>query len=120
MFDYRKSRELSTEATRVLSVSSLGFVISPLIALMIDQVRYFRRRDVPSAIAASGAGGRIDQDLLASKRDISVYRFLFCTVKHMTLLVTCDWRMTTFLNIHYVNYAHAQTSGTRRNFSPRY
>ena len=46
-------------------------MISPLIALMIDQVRPLRRRDIPSAIAASGAGGRIE---LASKRDISVYR----------------------------------------------
>ena len=52
---------------------------SPLIALRIDPVRHLRRRDVSSAIAASGAGYRIDQDLLASKRNISIYSFLFYT-----------------------------------------
>ncbi len=89
MFDYRKSRELSTEVAAVSSAPSLVVVISPLIALMVDQVLSLRRRDVRSAIVASGNG--IDQTLIATVQDLSTCSFLFCTPE---ALVGSKWRDT--------------------------
>ncbi len=88
MFDYRKSRELSSEVA-ASSAPSLVVVISPLIALMVDQVHSLRRTDVQSAIVAFGNG--IDLKLLATEKDVSACSFLFCTPE---ALVGSKWRDT--------------------------
>jgi superfamily II DNA helicase RecQ len=58
MFDCRKRKGASTEVANGSS-PCLVLVISPLIALMIDQVRSLRRKDVRAA--SSGAGSGVDQ-----------------------------------------------------------
>ena len=87
MFDYRNSRELSSGAARGPSAPSLALVISPLIVLMVDQVRHLRL----SAIAASGGGDRINQELLASEEYMPAYSVLLCTAEAE---VGSKWRDT--------------------------
>ena len=42
-------------------------VVSPLVALMIDQVKSLRKRNVKAAIISGGAGG-VDKQLLATEK----------------------------------------------------
>ena len=67
---------------------SLVVVISPLIALMIDQVLSLRRRDVRSAIITSVTGG-VDKGLLATDGDLTSCSLLYCTPE---ALVGTKWR----------------------------
>ena len=87
MFDcHRRKSEVADGSTPCLVL-----VISPLIALMIDQVRSLRRKDVQAAIVASGAGSGIDQELRAQDNDLLRCSFLFCTPES---LVGSKWRDT--------------------------
>ncbi len=89
MFDCRR-RKGATEVADG-STPSLVLVISPLIALMIDQVRSLRRKELPAAIVASCAGSGIDQELHATEDDLLRCSFLFCTPES---LVGSKWMDT--------------------------
>ncbi len=52
-----------------LVVRSVVLVVSPLLSLMIDQVRSLSSRGVPAGMFSSNRG--IDQDLVATARDVS-------------------------------------------------
>ena len=52
-------------------------VVSPLVALMIDQVKNLRSRDVKCSIVTSSSG--IDKDLLATDSSLCEDSLLFCT-----------------------------------------
>lgn len=88
MFDCQKRKGTSTEVATG-SNPSLVLVIWPLIALMIDQVRILRCKDVRAAIVASGAGSGVDQELCATEDDFLHSSFLFCTPEW---LVGSKWR----------------------------
>ena len=54
----------------------LVVVISPLLSLMMDQVRSLRRRSVRSAIMSSER--KVDKEYLATKEDLQKSNLLFC------------------------------------------
>ena len=56
---------------RRVDARSLVLVVSPLVALMVDQVKSLRKRNVKAAIISSGAGG-VDKQLLATEDDRSL------------------------------------------------
>ena len=66
---------------------SLVLVISPLISLMVDQVLSQRRRNIRSAILASGRG--VNQDVVAKDEDLSTCSLLYCSPE---ALVSMKWR----------------------------
>ena len=71
-------------------VDSLVIVVSPLVSLMIDQVRSLRRRGVQAAIMSSaGACGTECFSLLATEEDMSKSKLLFCAPE---ALVRGRWR----------------------------
>lgn len=90
MFDCRRRRRSTTEMPDGSS-SSLVLVVSPLIALMVDQVRSLRRRSVRAAIVTPGTSSGVDKELRATEEDFSCCSFLFCTPE---ALVTLRWRDT--------------------------
>ena len=63
------------------------FVISPLIALMIDQLKSLRNRGVKCSIVTSGSS--VEKDLLATPDSLSSDSLLFCTSE---ALVRSKWR----------------------------
>ena len=50
-------------------------VISPLVSLMVDQVRSLRQRSVNAAIMSSG---NVDRELMVTEEDFSRCSLLFC------------------------------------------
>ena len=66
---------------------SAVFVVSPLVALMIDQVKSLRSRDVKCSVVTSSSG--IEKDLLATRDSLSSDSLLFCTPE---ALVRSKWR----------------------------
>ena len=69
---------------------SMVIVVSPLVSLMIDQVRSLRRRGVEAAImSTAGASGTECHFLLATEKDLSQSKFLFCAPE---ALVRGRWR----------------------------
>ena len=66
---------------------SAVLVVSPLVALMIDQVKSLRSRDVKCSIVTSSSG--IDKDLLATDSSLCEDSLLFCTPE---ALVRSKWR----------------------------
>ncbi len=74
-----------------LVVRSVVLVVSPLVSLMIDQVRSLSSRGVPAGILSSNRG--IDQDLVATARDVSggKYRLLYTAPE--AVIEDHSWRM---------------------------
>ena len=56
--------------------SSLVLIVSPLVALMVDQVCSLRTRGVKAAIISGGAGG-FDEDFIAKDKDLEECSLLF-------------------------------------------
>lgn len=69
------------------STRSAVLVISPLTALMMDQVQSLRSRDVKSSIITSGSD--IAKDLVATESNFSTDSLLFCAPE---ALVQPKWR----------------------------
>ena len=57
--------------------SSVVLVISPLIALMVDQVKSLRSRGVKCSILTSSSCGDIDKDLIGTEGNLSTASQLF-------------------------------------------
>ena len=64
-------------------------VVSPLIALMVDQVRSLRSRSVEAVIASSGSRDNIDKAFLATDSTLRSARLVFCSPE---ILVHSRWR----------------------------
>lgn len=62
--------------TECRTSSSLVLIVSPLVALMVDQVRSLRTRGVKAAIISGGAG-EFDEELLAKDTDLDECSLLF-------------------------------------------
>ena len=56
---------------------SVLIVVSPLITLMMDQVRSLRRRKVKAALITCGGG--VDRELLTSEADLADCSLLYCS-----------------------------------------
>ena len=69
------------------SEKSSVFVVSPLVALMIDQVKSLRSRGVKCSVITSSSD--VEKDLLATPSSLSSDSLLFCTHK---ALVRSKWR----------------------------
>ena len=69
--------------------SSTVLVISPLVALMIDQVKSLRSRDVKCCIMTSSSSCGVDKDLLGTDSSFLTDSLLLCTPK---ALVRSKWR----------------------------
>ena len=69
--------------------SSVVLVISPLIALMVDQVKSLRSRGVKCSILTSSSCGDIDKDLIGTEGNLSTDSLLFCTPES---LIRSKWR----------------------------
>ena len=67
---------------------SLVLVVSPLVALMIDQVKSLRKRNVKAAIISGGAGG-VDKQLLATENDLARCSLLYGAPE---AILTPRWR----------------------------
>ena len=70
--------------------TSVVIVVSPLISLMLDQVRSLRSRSVRAAIMSSGRS-KVDKELLATDEDIRECSLLFCAPEAID---TSKWRET--------------------------
>lgn len=68
-------------------LSSSVFVVSPLVALMIDQVKSLRSRGVKCSVITSSSD--VEKDLLATHSSLSSDSLLFCTPE---ALVRSKWR----------------------------
>ncbi len=69
---------------------SVVLVIAPLIALMVDQVRSLRAKDVNAVIMSSGGReGRVAADLLATEDNLTRASLVFCSPE---ALVQDKWR----------------------------
>ena len=66
---------------------SVVLVVSPLIALTVDQVHSLRRRKVKAALITCGGG--VDRELLASEADLADCSLLYCAPE---ALVMSQWR----------------------------
>ena len=64
--------------------SSVVLVVSPLVALMIDQVQSLRTRGVACAIMSDHEG--VEKCLLASETDFGDYHLLFCAPEAVILV----------------------------------
>ena len=69
---------------------SVVIVVSPLISLMVDQVRSLRSRSVRAAVMSSGRS-KIDKEFLAKDDDIRKCSLLFCAPE---VIDTSKWRET--------------------------
>ena len=67
--------------------NSVVIVVSPLISLMLDQVRSLRSRSVRAAIMSSGS--KIDKEFLVTDEDIRKCSLLFCAPEAID---TSKWR----------------------------
>ena len=67
--------------------SSSVFVVSPLVALMIDQVKSLRSRGVKCSVITSSSD--VEKDLIATHSSLSSDSLLFCTPE---ALVRSKWR----------------------------
>lgn len=67
--------------------TSAVLVISPLVALMVDQVKNLRSRGVECSIITSSGG--IDKDLIGTESSLCNDSLLFCTPES---LVRSRWR----------------------------
>ena len=72
------------------SHKSLVLVISPLVALMVDQVKSLRKRNIRAAIISGGAGG-VDEQLLATEDDLAKCSLLYGAPE---AVLTSKWRDT--------------------------
>ena len=68
-------------------VGSLVVVVSPLVSLMIHQVRSLRSRGVKAAVMSSGSG--VEKELIATDDDLASSSLLFWTPE---ALVSGKWR----------------------------
>ena len=66
---------------------SVVIVVSPLVALMVDQVRSLRLKSVKAAIITSGEG--VDKELLANEEDLKTCSLLYCAPE---AIVKQKWR----------------------------
>ncbi len=84
--DYKLSRTSAPFANR-----SVVLVVSPLVSLMIDQVRGLNSRGVSAAILSSNKG--IDKDIVATARDVysGKYRLLYTAPE--AVVEDHSWRM---------------------------
>ena len=80
LMDYKKGLVDSGKSCGVL-------VVSPLIALMVDQVESLRSKGIKSSIITSGEG--VSKELLATIDNLSSDSLLFCTPE---ALVRSKWR----------------------------
>ena len=67
-------------------------VVSPLIALMVDQVTSLRKRGVNCSVVTS-SDGRIDKNFLASDLNLSIDSILCCTPE---ALLRSKWRHSIY------------------------
>ena len=65
---------------------SVVIVISPLVSLMVDQVRSLRQRSVNAAIMSSG---NVDRELMVTEEDFSRCSLLFCAPEALDV---SEWR----------------------------
>ena len=77
LFDYKLNRVDGR-------TSSVVLVVSPLVALMIDQVQSLRTRGVACAIMSDHEG--VEKCLLASETDLGDYHLLFCAPEAVILV----------------------------------
>ena len=84
--DYRRRGHSDAEAAAL--VPSLVLVISPLVALMTDQVLDLRRRDVRADVLSSGRSG-LDERLLATDEDLASSSLIFSAPE---AFVCSKWR----------------------------
>ena len=80
VMDFKYGRVDSTPCSVVI-------VVSPLVALMVDQVRSLRRKSVKAAIITSGEG--VDKELLANEEDLKTCSLLYCAPE---AIVKQKWR----------------------------
>ena len=66
-------------------------VVSPLIVLMVDQVRSLRERDVEAVIISSGSreGSVVDKEFLATEENVRSARLIFSSPE---VLAYSKWR----------------------------
>jgi len=83
IMDFKHGRVNSEE-------SSAALIVSPLIALMVDQVTSLRSRGVQCSIVTSSGG--IEKELHATASSLSSDSLLFCTPE---ALVRSKWRHET-------------------------
>ena len=67
--------------------NSLVIVISPLVSLMVDQVRSLRSRSVKASVMSSGSG--VEKEFIATDDDLIGNSHLFCAPE---ALVAGRWR----------------------------
>ena len=67
--------------------NSLVLVISPLVSLMVDQVRSLRSRSVKASVMSSGSG--VEKEFIATDDDLVSNSHLFCAPE---ALVAGRWR----------------------------
>ena len=84
--DYRRREHSDAEAAAL--GPSLVLVISPLVALMTDQVLDLRRRDVRADVLSSGRSG-LDERLLATDEDLASSSLIFSAPE---AFVCSKWR----------------------------
>lgn len=77
LFDHKLDRLRACSCNVVL-------VVSPLVALMIDQVESLRKRGVDRAVMSDREG--VDKGLLVSEKHISQYHLLFCAPEAVILV----------------------------------
>ncbi len=64
-------------------------VISPLIALMVDQVQSLRDRGVHAVVVSSGSRDKISKEFLASDESLKSASLIFCSPEALTVT---KWR----------------------------
>ena len=82
VMDYKLSRACAENYSVVL-------VVSPLVALMVDQVLSLRRRGIRAAILTSGTSGGVEKSLVASKEDLAECSILYSAPE---ALIISKWR----------------------------
>ena len=67
---------------------SVALVVSPLLALMVDQVSSLRKRGVACGIMSDSEG--VDKAMLVSEKELHTYHLLFCAPE--ALISVQRWR----------------------------
>ncbi len=70
---------------------SVVLIVSPLVSLMIDQVRSLKTRGVSAAILSTNRG--IDRDLVATAREVSSGKYRLLYTAPEAVVEDHSWRM---------------------------
>ena len=87
MIDYKLGRTNAPLVDR-----SVVLVVSPLVCLMIDQVRSLKSRGVSAAIVSSNRG--IDKGLVTTPTEVSLGKYRFLHTVPKAVVKDHSWRMS--------------------------